>query len=374
MSLNERQMLNWKMKNLAVEKFEEMNETQKRSLTHDLDQMLLSCFFNSQPCTSHDFQWEFSNVFGNCFSFSSGFNASNHKVDLKYSYSSGYGQGLRFDLYVNSHENLTSFNSITGGMGAIIHLSNTSVNKFTYYDGIRVSPGSETSLGVRRSFKKNLPKPYSDCDLSSDTKSPSHYESSLYKLILNSKYAYTRDFCVNQCLQKFFIETSNCTYASFASVFNKTKLCTNQLFDEGANNYYNIFLAKDYLNQICMPQCPLECNSTEFLVSQSSIVLIGNVYDDLIKKKSKLASDFVKSNVTPDVAKQSVARVVIFYESLSYKLSEETPQWLLSNLIASIGGNLGLFLGVSSFSICEIITTLIELSFFGKSNKIETIL
>jgi hypothetical protein len=125
MDLNERQMLNWKMKNLAVEKFEEMNETQKRSLTHDLDQVLLSCFFNSQPCSSRDFQWGFSNVFGNCFSFSAGFNASNHKVDLKHSYSSGYGQGLRFDLYVNSHEQLTSFNSITGGTGAIIHLSNT---------------------------------------------------------------------------------------------------------------------------------------------------------------------------------------------------------------------------------------------------------
>ena len=64
--------------------------------------------------------------------------------------------------------------------------------------------------------------------------------------------------------------------------------------------------------------------------------------------------------------------MVIFYDSLSYTLSEETPQWDLCNLIANIGGNLGMFLGVSSFSICEIITTLIELYFLRKSNQIET--
>ena len=40
------------------------------------------------------------------------------------------------------------------------------------------------------------------------------------------------------------------------------------------------------------------------------------------------------------------------------------------NLLASIGGNLSLFLGVSVFSVCEIIEVLIEIYFIkNKSNK-----
>ena len=66
----------------------------------------------------------------------------------------------------------------------------------------------------------------------------------------------------------------------------------------------------------------------------------------------------------------------IFYESLSYILSEETPRMDMVSLLASIGGNLGLFLGVSVFSLYEMVEVALEIFFIQKdlkksSNQIE---
>jgi hypothetical protein len=39
-------------------------------------------------------------------------------------------------------------------------------------------------------------------------------------------------------------------------------------------------------------------------------------------------------------------------------------------LLGSIGGNLGLFLGISVFSICEVVQVVIEIIFVFKQQKI----
>jgi hypothetical protein len=48
-------------------------------------------------------------------------------------------------------------------------------------------------------------------------------------------------------------------------------------------------------------------------------------------------------------------RVNIFYDSLSYVETTESPQMDLISLLASIGGNLSLFLGVSVLSLFELV-------------------
>ncbi len=45
---------------------------------------------------------------------------------------------------------------------------------------------------------------------------------------------------------------------------------------------------------------------------------------------------------------------------MSYELSTESPKMDIVSMLASIGGNLGLFLGVSVFSLCELVEVAIE--------------
>jgi hypothetical protein len=76
---------------------------------------------------------------------------------------------------------------------------------------------------------------------------------------------------------------------------------------------------------------------------------------DKIKSNLNLSSDFLNRTLNTQIARESIVEVQIFYESLSYSLTTESPQMDAVYLLGSIGGNLGLFLGISVFSICELI-------------------
>jgi hypothetical protein len=62
----------------------------------------------------------------------------------------------------------------------------------------------------------------------------------------------------------------------------------------------------------------------------------------------------VTHGVDKEMAAKSIVRLAISYDSLAYDIIEETVKLKLVDLIASIGGNLSLFLGMSLFSIFEI--------------------
>jgi hypothetical protein len=68
------------------------------------------------------------------------------------------------------------------------------------------------------------------------------------------------------------------------------------------------------------------------------------------------------------MVKSSVVRVYV-YDSLSYTQSEEAPQIDIISLIANIGGNLGLFLGVSLFSVWEVVITVLEIYFYKRQQN-----
>jgi hypothetical protein len=74
-------------------------------------------------------------------------------------------------------------------------------------------------------------------------------------------------------------------------------------------------------------------------------------------------SDFVTQEITKDDASKSFVNLGLFYDSVSYNLIEMN----VVDLIASIGRNLALFLGVSIFGLCEI--RKFSLSLFDKKIK-----
>jgi hypothetical protein len=83
-----------------------------------------------------------------------------------------------------------------------------------------------------------------------------------------------------------------------------------------------------------------------------------------------LSSDFINRSIQDEnVISKSVVKLNIFYDTLSYTNYEESPQWDIISLLASIGGNLGLFLGVCMFSLGELLVTLIELILFKLKKK-----
>ena len=166
-------------------------------------------------------------------------------------------------------------------------------------------------------------------------------------------------------MQKMLIENCNCTYPLYFSLFDANKCATSDELD----CYYTVlanFFVDGYIQETCMPLCPLECNRTDFTYTVSEIDLMGDLTVDFIKENTNLASDFVTVPINELTAQKSVSQISIFYYSLTYTLLTETPRMDIVGLLASIGGNLGLFMGVSVLSFCELIDVLIEIFLYKK--------
>jgi hypothetical protein len=186
------------------------------------------------------------------------------------------------------------------------------------------------------------------------------------KYLLNSslKIAYTQQSCVLQCFQLHILKECNCTHPLYTSLFDEN-VCDSSNTKEAPCFLYawlSFSRQKDFVEKNCLPRCPLECNQTIFNTQLTSLRLTSwKYYLNLIQRY--LSSLFVSTDLNRDIALESFVSLNIYYDSLSYMLTTEAPQIDWISLLGNIGGNLGLLLGVSFFSLCELVEVMIEIYF-----------
>ena len=86
-------------------------------------------------------------------------------------------------------------------------------------------------------------------------------------------------------LQSKLIEKCNCSdpqsYSLFDSVTCETveeQTCLSFTYDQLVN--------ENYLKNVCILKCPLECNSTEFSTWLTSAEMIGDLFADFLNMKN----------------------------------------------------------------------------------------
>jgi hypothetical protein len=162
-----------------------LSNEDKKKLGHDLNDILIYCTFNGKACDLTDFVWSFDELYGNCYTFNSGFNSNGTQIPLYKSNLAGLAFGLQLIFYVNIYEKLLGY-----GTGAIVRIGNSSYMTDYLLGGIFLPPGFSTQISVEREFRSILPRPYSNCEINSD--SPKFRDNSdLFNLIGQSSYAYT---------------------------------------------------------------------------------------------------------------------------------------------------------------------------------------
>jgi hypothetical protein len=362
---------NLTQRNLTYSEISLFSNEEKQKLDHDLNDTLIECKFNNYECElSADFVWSFDPDYGNCYTFNSGSNSSGrHGIDLKETHMAGWNFGLQLTLYANIYEKLLNNTNEVSGLGVLVRLGNSSYLTEYLNSGILITPGMQTNIAVERVFRSILPEPFSNCVIDSSSNT-FQTDSDLYTLISQSDYAYTQQLCFSQCLQKYVIDNYNCTLYIFISLYN-VSLCDYDLFLHITKNDH--IFAANYVNRVCLPMCPLECNQTLYKASISSYQLIGSQYISHIRDNPNLAADFIERPIDSTQVEKSIVCVNIFYESLSYTLNKESPQMNWVSLLGSIGGNLGLFLGVNIFSLCELIEVVIEVFYTTKTSRLRSV-
>ena len=155
----------------------------------------------------------------------------------------------------------------------------------------------------------------------------------------------------------------------YVSVYSSENICENNetMFDcdwDVFNREFN----SEKSDESCEFKCPLECNLIEYKTTPSSYRLKGDLYKDFINENEIFSQDS-NETINANNAANSIVSFNIYYDSLSYIKTTESPKMNLVSLLASIGGNLSLLLGISLFSLFEVIELLMEIYFiFYKRN------
>ncbi len=97
-------------------------------------------------------------------------------------------------------------------------------------------------------------------------------------------------------------------------------------------------------------------------------------YTNLLNFNSIIIDNFKNENISRDELdyerlQQSVSCVYIYFNDLNYVYIEQSPTRLFVDLLSSLGGTLGLFVGVSFLSFVEIFELLIEILYVFRDKR-----
>ena len=244
------------------------------------------------------------------------------------------------------------------GIHLIIH--NQSQVPFTLNNGINIQPGTETYVSVNREFTNKLGIPYSNClnDLSNP---PNNYAETLFSYFdsLNITY-YDQDFCFTMCFQDKLINTCNCSDI-VTPIIRDSTYCetTNEL---QCFNKFSDFFSKSDLNSLCEYACPSQCKTIEYNLGLSTCA-----FPTLSYARNLQTSDWgkfpydINDTELIQFCREGFLKVIVSYDNLYYTSVDEVPSMTLNDLLGNLGGQLGLFIGISFLSLVEIIELIVAI-------------
>ena len=305
-----------------------------------LENTLISCKFNGINCSENDFEnLKLNSNYNHTFcKFNSGKNLTGQIIPKKVTKLGGKYNGFSLSVAIGA----------TNFFQMIIHNNSFSPMQ-TSEDIIVLSPGFETSLKISRVFTYSLGEPYSSCK--TDLTKENDFDSLLFNYIIRSNYSYQQKDCFDLCLSKYIMDNCNTTIKlSYSWLFSK-----NSTFQQCFKQKHDQFFEMN-VNDFCSPYCPLECNTITYDYSLSFVSLTN------VRTIRNMVHD--GRTVVPDgYTSQDIVTFYVYYEDTTYSSISEIPKMELVDLVSSMGGLLGLFLGISFLSFGELIEMFLEVIF-----------
>ncbi|XP_006867972.1 PREDICTED: acid-sensing ion channel 5 [Chrysochloris asiatica] len=283
---------------------------------------LLECDFFGRRCGPKDFAHVFTE-YGNCFTFNHGGNIQpRKKVSV-----SGKGLSLLFNVKQKEFTDDPALGFVDAGIVFVIH----SPNKVPQFDGLGLSSpvGMHAWVTICQVKTVHQEYPWGECNPNIKLKNYSRYSTSGCLKECKAWHIQRQCGCLPfllpgngiECdLQKFY----NCVSPVLDDIEAKG-LCTM-----GSHN----------------STCPVPCEETEYPATISYSTFPSQ---KALKYLSK------KLNQSQEHARKNLVHIEINYSDLNYKITQQQKAVSMSELLADVGGQLGLFCGASMITIIEII-------------------
>jgi len=299
-----------------------------------LQQIMYECKFNRKICSANDFETKIDR-----------YGYVSYKFKPKVSLNPGAAFGLQVSLNLESiYDSGYNFT----GLRIIIHNDSIDSGFYGGYsdENLKLLSATKTDIVVDRIFTYRLDEPYNDCI--KDVHRLDKSDSDIYKFILTStNYSYRQQDCIQYCLGR--------EYYKFYKLTPKIEVLQNAIREVNGNRLAEFYEKNDYwVDEVCLPNCPLECDSIRYETSSSVMRFtknynITNLNLTSLINYEKKADDLISFNV--------------FYYDFKYTTVSQQPKMSVLSFISNIGGNFGLFIGISFLSFVEIIQFVLEIAF-----------
>ncbi|RNA22809.1 acid-sensing ion channel 1 isoform X2 [Brachionus plicatilis] len=330
-----------------------ISNEQKKKLSLPFDKMFISCLYNLRPCNQSQWTWFYNSEFGNCYRF----NSDQNSQEIQKTYQAGKYNGLMIELYVGIPEEQ---NTLSQTSGAHVYIDDNSIQPL-FGQGVDIAPGFGTNLVLQRIKRKQMPKPYSSCNENLDT--IDSFDSEYYRKVFRSNLTYRQEDCFFAFIQSEIYKKCKCDDMGSNLISENNNPCDNFEEQNCALAEFQRLTQSSYKKSI-ESFCPLECESITFGVTKSisryPSVSYGN---DLVKTKQIKALFGNRTNISIDELRENILSLNIYYEYLKQTEITENRSINWDGLVGSIGGTLGLFLGISFLSFVEIIDLIFQIVF-----------
>jgi len=313
-------------------------DTESLDFSHRLENMLVSCYFDNQPCFGQHFTPKV-NIKGRCFTFNS------NTSDVLYASSPGALYGLELILNVEQHEYFMPHISSVG-FEVYVHQQ----GDFPYlgeHSAFTVSPGVHTNVVLSTERLEYLEPPYGACEKD---------------LKLEYFSVYTREACLDECRTKATIRVCGCRlfYMPGSATVCSPSEYVNCVVDL-LRNFWDLHQC----------DCPLPCNIPESYRFELSYSAYPAKHVPLLLHKagvlpnvSGLPESIHNPNATDDKAtqeellkffKENFVKITLYYNQLSLNKLTEVLEYDTFQFIADFGGHLGLFTGAGFLTFFEFV-------------------
>ncbi|CAB03443.3 Amiloride-sensitive sodium channel [Caenorhabditis elegans] len=332
---------------------ERLNEKQYNDaadIAYSYDDMVVSCTYNAKTCNITDFNDFYNPSYGNCLQFN---------TDGMYSSSrAGPLYGLRMVMRTDQDTYLPW----TEASGVIIDIHMQDEIPYPDVFGYFAPPGTASSLGVSYVQTTRLSKPYGSCTTKTKLKT-THYTGT-----------YTVEACFRSCMQEKIIASCGCYYPAYSHASNTTQYvsCDNGVQTLSNLNCVDLINSADSteFDVLTDCDCPQPCEIDSYGVTVSTAQWPSDSYVPTECNPGGPSGPWDASGESClDWYKANTILIEIYYERMNFQVLTESPAYTFVNFISDVGGQVGLFLGMSIISAIEYLVLIFLVFFYCCTHK-----
>ncbi|XP_078698642.1 epithelial sodium channel subunit alpha-like isoform X1 [Branchiostoma floridae x Branchiostoma belcheri] len=317
----------------------QLTASMRQSLGHQGQDFIQECQFDGRTCSHRNFTTFEDSTYGNCFTF----NKDKDGEVLHTATSAGPLHGLSLILYIEQDEYIPA---IAEKAGARVVIHNPYVFPFPESEGFDAAPGFLTSAGLRLTSITRLGGVYGNC-----TNGQGRH--------LLYPQRYSQQNCLATCHQEHMVEICGCADVTFLQP-NGAEFCNSSKSVVDCEEKVKQRLGNG--NLTC--QCPISCMDRIYrkAIGLSEWPADSYVSTVLNKLKTKRRGPGTGILDDRDEFKKNLLKLNIYYEALNYETITESPAYEVENLLGDLGGQLGLWVGMSCLSAMELLEFLVDIA------------